>query len=362
MELLLTTEQTMLRNTAKTFSERREGMARLRSDEPETPNLNKSIWQEAADAGLLAILVPEKYGGLGLGLTELCLIGEELGKTLIPEPITTIAAVAATLSGFPHTEKVLNGTLFCIPGLTEGPRTIGDEPAISKATLNGTECRLTGSKVGIMLADVADSFILSANSPDGPILAYVQTDKIDISTTPTLDGATLGILSFVNAPGVIIANTDEYQHTLATLLDTLHISAAAELLGIMEAAQNITVEYLKTREQFDRPIGSFQALQHKAVDNLAAIELCRSLIYQAARTFDQRGSTLGLASATLSRTITSALNVCKSAIQLHGGIGFTDEHDIGLYLKRAMSLSARHGNSGLHRKRYAEQVRINSQF
>ncbi len=122
----------------------------------------------------------------------------------------------------------------------------------------------------------------------------------------------------------------------------------------METAQGITVEYLKTREQFDKPIGSFQALQHRAVDNLAAIEMCRSLIYQAARALDGGGGSPGLASAALSKAAASALDVCKSAVQMHGGIGFTDEHDIGLYLKRAIILAARYGNAGLHRKRYAE--------
>jgi len=360
MELLLTTEQAILRDAAKTFAHRRNGIARLRSDDAETTSLNKPVWQEAADAGWLAVLVSEKHGGLGLSLTELCLIGEELGKTLVPEPITTGAAVAAALAGSSYTEKIVDGTLVCMPGLTEGPRTIGDELLKSRATCNDTGLYLTGQKVGITLADVADSFIISADSPEGPVLAYVLGNKINIHTVPTLDGATLGTLSFVDTPGAIIANTNEYKKTISTLLDTLHISTAAELLGVMEAAQDITVEYLKTREQFDRPIGSFQALQHKAVDNLATIELCRSLIYQAANAFDQRGNANGLASATLSRTIMSALNVCKSAIQLHGGIGFTDEHDIGLYLKRAMSLSARYGNSGLHRKRYAEQVRTDS--
>ena len=355
MELLLTGEQSMLRDAASTFAQRRGGAHRLRNLKDQENDMDREVLREAADAGWIAVLVPEKKGGLGLGLTELCLISEEVGKALIPEPIGAGAAIATALpSG--SLEAVISGKSICGLALSETSRAVGDEPPNTIAEHEGTNCILSGVKTGIPYATDADGFLISAGGTEGPTLAYAERNETEITTTATVDGGSHGVLALNRTPAIVISRGNECTATVALLLDALHISGAAELLGIMEAAQDLTIEYLKTRQQFDRPIGSFQALQHKAVDNLAAIEMCRSLIYQSAGSFDRKGVTPGLASATLSRAITSALNICKSAVQMHGGIGFTEEHDIGLYLKRALSLSARYGTAGLHRKRYAEQA------
>ncbi|CAN0564790.1 unnamed protein product, partial [Laminaria digitata] len=251
-------------------------------------------------------------------------------------------------------DSVATGDKIILHALMEGVRSIGDEAPTVTATPSGGSVALDGVKTGIPCPGDADGFLVSAAGPDGPVLAVLDRDAADIQAAPMLDGATVGTITLNGGPGVVIAGANEAPAAIAALLDALHLTNAAELLGVMEAAQALTVEYLKTREQFDKPIGSFQALQHKAVDNLAAIEMCRSLIYQAARALDGGGGSPGLASAALSKAAASALDVCKSAVQMHGGIGFTDEHDIGLFLKRAIVLAARYGNAGLHRKRYAE--------
>ena len=354
MELLLNDEQTMLRDSAATFTERRGGADRLRRQRATDAKIDREIWAQAAEAGWLAILAPESAGGLGLGMTELCLVSEELGKGLVPEPVAAVAAVARAL-GASHTMEVLvSGDRIILPALMEGTRSIGDEAPAVTGSANGDAVSLDGVKTGIACPADADGFLVSASGPDGPVLVIVDCDATEIQAEPTLDGASIGTISLNGTPGSAVTGANETSATIAALLDALHLSNAAELLGVMETAQGITVEYLKTREQFDKPIGSFQALQHRAVDNLAAIEMCRSLIYQAARALDGGGGSPGLASAALSKAAASALGVCKSAVQMHGGIGFTDEHDIGLYLKRAIILAARYGNAGLHRKRYAE--------
>lgn len=354
MELLLSDEQTMLRDSAATFTERRGGADRLRQQRGAGAKIDRGIWVRAAEAGWLAILVPESAGGLGLGLTELCLISEELGKGLVPEPVAAVAAVARTVGVSDISEALVCGEKIILPALMESARSIGDEAPAVTFSANGDAVSLDGVKTGIPCPDDADGFLVSAAGTDGPVLALVKRGDAEIQAEPTLDGATIGTITLNGVAGSAVAGPNETPATIAALLDALHLSNAAELLGIMETAQAITIEYLKTREQFDRPIGSFQALQHKAVDNLAAIEMCRSLIYQAARALDGGGGSPGLSSAALSKAATSALDVCKSAVQMHGGIGFTDEHDIGLYLKRAVILAARYGNAGLHRKRYAE--------
>ncbi|MFT5487586.1 MAG: alkylation response protein AidB-like acyl-CoA dehydrogenase [Paracoccaceae bacterium] len=354
MELLLNDEQSMLRDSAATFTERRGGAERLRKQRDSDKKIDRDIWAQAAEAGWLAILAPESAGGLELGLTELCLVSEELGKGLVPEPIAAVAAVARALGASDISEALVSGEKIILPALMETTRSIGDEAPAVTASATGDGVSLDGVKTGIPCPDDADGFLVSAAGTDGPILAIVNRDDAEIQAEPTLDGATVGTITLNGVPGTAVAGPNETPATIAALLDALHLSNAAELLGVMETAQAITIDYLKTREQFDKPIGSFQALQHRAVDSLAAIEMCRSLIYQAARALDGGGAAPGLASAALSKAAASALDVCKSAVQMHGGIGFTDEHDIGLYLKRAVILAARYGNAGLHRKRYAE--------
>lgn len=354
MDLLLNDEQTMLRDSAATFTGRRGGAARLRDLREAEAKIDAGIWRQAAEAGWLAILAPESAGGLGLGLTELCLVSEELGKGLVPEPVAAVAAVARALGD--DAEDVVAGDRIVLPALMEGPRAIGDEPPALTATPDGDTLDLDGVKTGVPVPGDAAQFLVSAAGPDGIVLAVVDANAADLTDSQTMDGASVGTIVLNGAEAKPVAGPNEAPARIAALLDALHLSNAAELLGVMEAAQAITLDYLKTREQFDKPIGSFQALQHRAVDNLAAIEMCRSLIYQAAGAIDGGGGAPGLASAALSRSAKSALDVCKSAIQMHGGIGFTDEHDIGLYLKRAMTLAARYGNAGLHRKRYAESA------
>lgn len=354
MELLLTDEQSMLRDSAATFAGRQSGADRLRQLRASEAKIDPDIWSQAAEAGWLAVLAPESAGGLALGLTDLCLVSEELGKGLIPEPVATVAGVARALGASDLAAAAIAGEKIVLPALMEGARAIGDEPpAVTSASDTGATT-LDGVKTGIPCPADADAFVVSATGIDGMVLVSVMRDDVEIIENDTMDGASIGTLTLNGSPGIVIAGPNEAPAALATLLDTLHLTNAAELLGVMEMAQEITVEYLKTREQFDKPIGAFQALQHRAVDNLAAIEMCRSLIFQAASALDGGGGAPGLASAALSRAAKSALDVCKSAVQMHGGIGFTDEHDIGLYLKRAMTLSARYGNAGLHRKRYAE--------
>ena len=337
MELLLTDEQSMLRDSAATFTARQSGADRLRQLRGSDAKIDRTLWTRAAEAGWLAVLAPESAGGLGLGLTDLCLVAEELGKGLVPEPVAAVAAIARALGDDDRTA-----------------RAIGDEPPALTSSADTGTTTLDGVKTGVPCPADADGFLVSAAGADGIVLVYVARADADIAANDTMDGTTVGTLTFNDAPGHVVAGPNEAPAAISALLDAVHLTNAAELLGIMETAQDMTVEYLKTREQFDKPIGAFQALQHRAVDNLAAIEMCRSLIFQAARALDGSGGAPGLASAALSRAARSALEVCKSAIQMHGGIGFTDEHDIGLYLKRAMTLSARYGNAGLHRRRYAE--------
>jgi alkylation response protein AidB-like acyl-CoA dehydrogenase len=353
MELLLTDEQTLLRDSAATFAERRGGAAGLRALRTADAKIDRGLWREAAEAGWLAILADESAGGLGLGLTELCLVTQELGKKLIPLPVGAVAATAAAIGDADTVTRIVAGDRIVLPALAEGPRMLGDE---APGTAASPDTTLSGSKHGVPYAGNANGFLVSGSAGGSALLYLVDTADISIETAPTMDGAVAGRLVFDGTAARPACGPNEAPAALARLLDAMHLAAAAELLGIMEGAHAIALDYLKVREQFGKPIGAFQALQHRAVDSLAAIEMCRSLIYQAASAIDARGSTPGLASAAMSLAARNAMTVTKTAIQMHGGIGFTDEHDIGLYLKRAMTLTATYGNAGLHRKRYAESA------
>ena len=192
-------------------------------------------------------------------------------------------------------------------------------------------------------------------------MCYVPSAAAEIATTRTVDGGLWGEVSLagVQVPGEhVVAGPNRAPELCAGVIDAMLIALGAELLGVAGAALDMAVEYLKVREQFDRPIGSFQALQHRAVNDYVEVESTRSLVFQAAEAADRGRGTSAMASAVKAKASAGALIVAKSAIQMHGGIGFTDEHDVGLHLKRAMALSAQYGNASAHRARYARLVGI----
>ena len=168
--------------------------------------------------------------------------------------------------------------------------------------------------------------------------------------TPTVEGRQLATLDLDDAAGEIVSASPQ---AVGNLNNLILIALSAELLGVMEGAQEMTLEYLRTRKQFGKLIGSFQALQHKAADIYIRIEATRSLVYQAAASSDPGHVDSALAAAVKAQASEAAMFVTKSCIQLHGAIGFTDEHDIGLYLKRAMLLSSLFGDEAQQRRRYA---------
>jgi len=187
------------------------------------------------------------------------------------------------------------------------------------------------------------------------VLCHVADSAKGVTITPrsTVDGRPFGAVKLDGvATREILAGPAEGARAVRELLDTALIAASAELLGVMGAALDMTVEYLKTRKQFGKPIGSFQALQHRAVNDYARIASTRSLLFQICAQGGMPSS--AMASALKAHASGEALTLTKSAIQMHGAIGFTDEYDVGLYLKRAMWLSTWLGNEAAHRKRYAD--------
>jgi alkylation response protein AidB-like acyl-CoA dehydrogenase len=358
MDLHLTSEQILLRDSAAKFIAA-AGPKVARGFRDRDPGFAPERLRQAGDLGWLGILVPPAADGLGLGLTELALVLEQAGRGLVCEPIGLAAISAAALAqGYaphPMLKKAMSGAALVVPALQESAH--GDdllEPRTRAAEADGSP-RLTGTKT-FVCADGADGFLVSAGGRDGTSLYYVarHAPGSSLTTTPTVDGRKLATLDLKEAPADHIPARQSSRSAVEAVIDLALIALSAELLGVMEKAQEITFDYLRVRKQFGKPIGSFQALQHQAVNIYIRTETTRSLLYQVAANNDPYRIDPALAAAVKAKASEDAMVVVEACIQLHGAIGFTDEHDIGLYLKRALLLSSLFGNAAAQRRRYVK--------
>jgi 3-oxochol-4-en-24-oyl-CoA dehydrogenase len=358
MDLHLTSEQILLRDSAAKFIAA-AGPKVARDHRGRDTSFAPARLRQAGELGWLGILVPSSADGLGLGLTELALVLEQAGRGLVCEPIGLAAISAGALAqGYaphPMLERTMTGAALVVPALQEHAG--GEDPAEPRTRVAGADgsLRLTGTK-SFVCADGADGFLVSASGRDGPTLCYVdrQAPGCSLLTARTVDGRSLATLSLEDAPADLIPSRQSSRNAVDAVTDLGLIALSAELLGVMEKAQEITFDYLRIRKQFGKPIGSFQALQHQAVNIYIRTETTRSLLYQVAANNDPYRIDPALAVALKAKASEDALFVTQACIQLHGAIGFTDEHDIGLYLKRAMLLSSLLGNAAAQRRRYVK--------
>jgi 3-oxochol-4-en-24-oyl-CoA dehydrogenase len=358
MELHLTPEQALLRDSAAKFAGA-AGPKVARGFRGRDPSFAPAKLRHAGELGWLGMLVPTAVDGLGLGLTGLALVLEQAGRGLVCEPIGLAAISAAALAQghapHPMLQQAMSGAALVVPALQESAH--GTDPLAPRTAAAGADgaLRLTGTKM-FVCADGADGFLVSAKGRDGAALYYVARDApgCTLSATPAVDGRTLARLDLAGAPADHIPSRQSPRSAVEALNDLALFALAAELLGVMAKAQEITFDYLRLRKQFGKPIGSFQALQHQAVNIYTRTEVTRSLIYQIAANNDPYRIDPALAVAVKARASEDALFVTQACIQLHGAIGFTDEHDIGLYLKRAMVLSSLFGNAAAQRRRYVQ--------
>jgi len=282
---------------------------------------------------------------------------EQAGRGLVCEPIGLAAISAAALAQghapHPMLQRAMAGAALVVPALQE--RAHGDDPLSPRTQVAEKDgaLRLTGQKV-FVCADAADGFLVSASGRDGPALCYVARDArgCTLSMTPTVEGRRLATLGLADAPADFIPAHPSSRNAVDALYNLALLALSCELLGVMEKAQDITLEYLRVRKQFGKLIGSFQALQHQSANIYVRIESTRSLVFQVAANNDPWCIDPAMAAAVKAKASEEALLVAKACVQLHGAIGFTDEHDIGLYLKRAMLLSSLFGNAAAQRRRY----------
>jgi len=361
---VLTEQQVLIQDSAVAFVAGDEELKRVRANRFVQPGFDRAGWNEMADAGWLGFVVPEEYGGVGLGFADLALVLIQLGKGLVPAPFVATAVLAArTLAGSDNAALRAER----LPQLVAGawlPALAWQEARASldvKARqLVCNDGKLNGRKFFVPDAGGADAFIVSAAVAGGTALYLVDKDApgLTLEFEQRVDGGFYGHLTFADTPvGAQVAGPERSEALLAAVLDEGRVAVSAELLGVMTRALEISVDYLKQRVQFDKPIGSFQALQHKTVDLFILSEVSRSVLLQATALFDgdaDAAQRAVAASQVKARCSDAALKIGKDAIQLHGGIGYTDECNIGLYLKKAMYLASWLGSASAHRARYAD--------
>jgi alkylation response protein AidB-like acyl-CoA dehydrogenase len=360
----------LLADSVADFSARGTDIARVRRLRGSRAEYDRAAWTKMADLGWLGILVPERHGGLGLGLTEMAIVAKGLARTLAPEPLAAAAVLAATALAAGENEDLKRSEL---PRLAAGDmlpalawqETAGMlDPAAASCVATPFEggYKISGVKRFVAGSAQADAWLVSARAGAELVLLWVPRDtagaRLDLETLA--DGRAFGTLDLEDALAPrahVVARGKAAVEALALAFDHANAIAAAELSGVLERALEMTLEYLKTRVQFGKPIGSFQALQHRAVDLHIHKEVAGAVLEESLVALDRRPDATARAAAASrvkARCADAALKVTRETIQLHGGIGFTDDYDAGLYLKRAMTLAAWLGGATWHRRRYAQ--------
>jgi len=368
MALVLNDEQAMLRDAARDFLTQRAPISHLRHlrDSGNEVGFSRKLWGEMVEMGWTAILVPEEHGGLDYGYTGLGVVLEESGRTLTPSPLLGTALTgAATLLLAGSTEQCA----ALLPELAAGKRTLAlacdefsnhvPEHVETRAERRGEGYVLDGSKTAVLDGAAADTFIVSAASGAGISLFLVPANVpgLTVAPYPALDISVAARVTFdrVEVPAsALLGELNKGQPLLDRVLDIARIGASAELLGIAQEAFERTMDYLKERKQFGVPIGSFQALQHRAAQLHAEIEMSKSVVLKALHALDEGVEDIAeLASLVKAKLSTTAHKAATEAIQMHGGIGVTDDFDIGFFLKRCRILETLYGDRNFHLDRYA---------
>ena len=374
MKLILTEEQQFLKDTAKSFSRDKTPTNHFRKlrDDNSSKCWDDSIWQEMVQLGWSGILVPEDFGGSDFGVAGISVIMQELGKTLTPSPllatavlgVSTIKLLGSGEQKNMYLPKIVSGEITAALAIDEGSHHSPFNIETS-AKLEGDNWVLNGQKVFVIDGASADIILIvartSGKAGESNGLSVFVTDKnsagLEISRISTADCRNYANITMNNLSlnqNTLLGEVDVAGEIVEKVLDLGRIAIASEMLGNTEEAFEITVSYLKERKQFGVAIGSFQALQHRAAKMFCEIELTKSAVMAAMHAADENSNELErLASLAKFQAGETLHLVSNEAIQMHGGIGVTDEYDIGFYLKRARVAEQIFGTSEYHQARYA---------
>jgi len=374
MPMFLNEDQAMLRDSAREFLKTEAPVSHLRKlrDEGCKDGFRHALWKQFGEMGFTGILIGEDDGGLGLGHVEAGVVLEEIGRNLSPSPFLTTAV--AGVSALNHGGQHLKDKFF--PGILAGETVLAlaiDEHAkhrpaqiATKAEKSGNGFKLSGKKQLVVQGASADALIVAARTAgapgetDGITLFVVDKDAANLSfdNTRLVDSS---MAAHVTLDGVevdgdaVIGDVDNGWQVLSALLKAGRAGSAAELVGVGSGAMDMTVDYLKQRKQFGRLIGEFQALQHRAAHLYSEMEIARAAVLKAQQLLDEGQDSADIfVSVAKAKAGRSANLAVREGVQMHGGIGMTDEYDIGFYMKRDRALNEFMGDANFHAGRVAE--------
>lgn len=373
MNFAFSEEQDLIRKSARDFVKGTSDMERIRKMHHDERGYSPELWKQMAEQGWLGTVWPEQYGGIGLGYVDLICITEELGRGVMPEPLITNVLLGGNALFYgcnethksAHLPKVVEGETMLTLGAYELAGRYNLAHVETTAKQNGSDFVINGAKAFVPNAGTSDKLVISARTGGG------VADQ---------EGITLFLIDR-NAPGVTLTNVETMDHqkramvtlkdvkasgdqvvgspgkgygVLEKTIDRAIVALCAEMIGGMQAALDMSVAYSKERVQFGKPIGSFQAIKHKAANMYVALETARSAAYYAAMATDENMPDMQAAVSCAKAICSDAyLQITKEAIQIHGGIGYTDECDVHLYYKRAIVSGVTFGDANYHRDRYA---------
>lgn len=374
MTLILSSEARMVQDTALEFFAEKSPIAALRKlrDDKDADGFSRPLWREIAELGWTGFLVPEEWGGTGFGNVGLGLVMEAAGRTLAATPLLSTALVGASAlaragSGSQkdtHLPGLVAGDTIFALALEEGPHHAPTRIA-TEAKKHGGGYRISGKKTLVLDGHIADTLIVAARTSGGAAdrggitLFLVPADAPGVSRTrlamvDSRNAATVGFDNVEVAGEAAVGPVDGAADVLDAVLDRARAGLAAEMLGSASECFERTVQYLKDRKQFGVPIGSFQALKHRAARMFCELEVTRSAVLAALSALDEGGNDAAmLASLAKTKANDTFFLLGNEGVQMHGGIGMTDEHEIGFFTKRARVAMATFGGSAFHRERYA---------
>ncbi|MGY2849926.1 MULTISPECIES: acyl-CoA dehydrogenase family protein [Bradyrhizobium] len=369
MALVLTEEQSMLRDSARGLISDKAPVAHLRGlrDAKDATGFSRDLWKTFAEMGFSGLLVPDQFGGSGLGCVEAGIVMEEIGRTLMPSPFlaTSVLAASALSRGgseaqkAQHLPKIADGSLLAALAIDEGAK---HRPLQTKlqATRSGNGFKLSGDKAFVVDGHTADLLIVaargagSAGDRNGLTLFLVdpKAKGLAVERTAMVDSHNAARIVFdnveVNADSVL-GEVDQGFGLLEGVLNIGRGAVASEMVGLSDEVFGRTVAYLKERKQFGKAIGEFQALQHRAAQLYIDIEITRAAVLKALQALDtdidKAATAVAVAKARAGTTATLAV---QEGVQMHGGMGMTDQFDIGFFMKRARVCQELFGDSNFH--------------
>lgn len=375
MSFVLSEEQQILRDSAKGFIAEKSPVTELRRlrDSKDANGFDSALWSQMAEMGFAGIVIPEEYGGVGFGYRGLGLVLEEAGRSLAASPLvsTSLLCTSALLIGGSEEQKktllpeVATGSLVMAMAMDEGAHHAPAKIATT-ADKDGDGFTINGTKSFVLDGHVAGKLIVAARTHSEPgdktgiTLFVVDADADGISRDRHImvDSRNTAEITFKDVKvghDHVLGNVDGGFAILDEALDRARIGLSAEMLGSAQEAYERTMDYLKERKQFGVVIGSFQGLKHRAAKMFCELELCKSVVADALDAIDERRNDVPQsASLTKARVGATFNEVSSEAVQMHGGIGVTDEYEIGFFLKRARVADATFGNVAFHSQRYAE--------